>query len=245
MFKKLNKKIVSVITATTLVFANTMALMPDNIVFADEGINYEFEDGVFDNCQAESWTVIDESAKGNSCDISDWSGTGFAYIDQKGDSITVPVAVETEGLYELVIRYCQPFDPVKKVQYLNINNVNQGDISFPYSESFTELSAGYVKLNAGENDIQIKGYWGYTLFDYLIVKEADESIVNLSPTRTLVNENSSDITKRLYNYLCDIYGKNILAGQQEYCGSHNYNYADSELSDNESEIGRASCRERV
>ncbi len=236
MFKKLNKKIVSVITATTLVFANTMALMPDNIVFADEGINYEFEDGVFDNCQAESWTVIDESAKGNSCDISDWSGTGFAYIEQKGDSITVPVVVETEGLYELVIRYCQPFDPVKKVQYLNINNVNQGDISFPYSESFTELSAGYVKLNAGENDIQIKGYWGYTLFDYLIVKEADESIVNLSPTRTLVNENSSDITKRLYNYLCDIYGKNILAGQQEYCGSHNYNYADSELSDNESEF---------
>ena len=176
--------------------------MPINPVFADEGIKYEFEEGNLDNCKAESWTVIDESVKGNPCDISDWSGTGFAYIEQKGSAVTIPVTVEKDGLYEIIIRYCQPFDPVKKVQYLNVNNVNQGEVSFPFCESFKELSAGYVKLNAGQNAIQIKAYWGYTLFDYLIVKEADESIVNLKPTRTLVNSTSD--SKRLYNYLCDI-----------------------------------------
>lgn len=236
MFKRLSKKITSIITATALVFINTLTAMPINPVFADEGIKYEFEEGNLDNCKAESWTVIDESVKGNPCDISDWSGTGFAYIEQKGSAVTIPVTVEKDGLYEIIIRYCQPFDPVKKVQYLNVNNVNQGEVSFPFCESFKELSAGYVKLNAGQNAIQIKAYWGYTLFDYLIVKEADESIVNLKPTRTLVNSNASDSTKRLYNYLCDIYGKHILAGQQEYCGSHNYNYSDSELTDNESEF---------
>lgn len=236
MFRRHKKKIISIITSFTLIFGNSITLMPTDTIFADEGIKYEFENGVLDSCSVESWEAIEESAKGNSCDISNWSGTGFVSLGQKGCSATLPITVEKEGLYELIIRYCQPFDPVKKVQYLNVNGVNQGEISFPYNESFTELSAGFVKLKSGKNNIQIKAYWGYTLFDYLIIKEADENTVSLSPTRTLINENASDSAKRLYNYLCDIYGKHVLAGQQEYCGSHNYNYSDSELTDNESEF---------
>ena len=205
-----------------------------------EGVKYEFEDAKLDNCSPESWDKIDECASGNSADISDWSGTGFANLTQKGSSITVTVNVEKEGLYELVMRYCQAFDLSKKVQYLNVNGVNQGEVSFPYCEKFQEMSAGYVPLKAGKNEIQIKAYWGYTLYDYMIVKDADPSIAKLSPERTLVNKNASDTTKRLYNYLCDIYGKNILSGQQEYCGEHSYNLnADPTLGyivDNEAEF---------
>ncbi len=205
-----------------------------------DGVKYELEDSTLDNCKAESWEKIDECASGNSADISDWSGTGFANLTQKGSSITVTVNVEKEGLYELVMRYCQAFDLSKKVQYLNVNGANQGEVSFPYCEKFQEMSAGYVPLKAGKNEIQIKAYWGYTLFDYMIVKEADPSIADLSPQRTLVNKNASDTTKRLYNYLCDIYGKNILSGQQEYCGEHSYNLnADPTLGyivDNEAEF---------
>lgn len=232
------KKLIGVFLASSMIFgvSSSMILDQDLNVLASTDLKYEFEDGAFDNCKSENWTVIDEGVSGNPCDISDWSGTGFGYIKEKGSSVTLTVNVEKEGLYELLVRYCEPFDARKKVQYLNINGVNQGEVSFPYCEKFEEMSAGYVKLKKGENTVQIKAYWGYTLLDYLVVKEADPSIINLNPTRQLVNENASDITKRLYNYLCDIYGKNILAGQQEYCGSHNYNYSDSELVDNESEF---------
>lgn len=223
------RKIAAVIAAAVF-SANCFTYMPfkenDMSVNAltDEGTKYEFEDGRFDNIKVENWTKIDECASGNSADISDWSGTGFANMTSKGSSVSVDVDAPKDGLYELVIRYCQPFDLNKKVQYLNVNSTNQGEITFPYCEKFQEMSAGYVQLKKGTNEIQLKSYWGYTLFDYLVIKEADQSIMDLSPDRNLVNKNASDTTKRLFSYLCDVYGNHILSGQQEYCGSHNYNY---------------------
>ncbi|MBP1564702.1 MAG: glycoside hydrolase [Oscillospiraceae bacterium] len=220
-------KILSAVTAFVLTFGSVSAVNTEKAVKVNalpaDGVKYEFEDGAFDNCKAESWTKIDECASGNSADISDWSGTGFANITEKGSSVTVTVEVEEDGLYEVLIRYCQCFDMNKKVQYLNVNGVNQGEVSFPYGEKFEEMSAGYVPLKAGKNEIQIKGYWGYTMFDYLVVKDADPSVSKLDPERKLSNPNANDTTKRLFSYLCDIYGKNILSGQQEYCGSHSYN----------------------
>ena len=94
-------------------------------------------------------------------------------------------------------------------------------------------------LDKGVNTIELSAYWGYTFFDYLTIKPADESLSNLSPTRQLSTPNASDAAKRLYSYLCDQYGKHIISGQQEYCGSHNYNlYADptNYIKDNEQEF---------
>lgn len=224
MFIGFGKKFLTVLTASALVIASIPALAANSADDTSTGNKYEFEDGVLDGCKAESWTKIDECASGNSADISDFSGTGFAYIEQKGTSVTVTVNVERDDLYELSIRFCQPFDLSKKVQYLNVNDVNQGEVSFPYCEKFEEISAGYIPLKAGENTIQLKSYWGYTLFDYLVVKDADSSIKDLSPVNSLSNKNASDSTKRLYSYLRDMYGEHVISGQQEYVGSHNYNY---------------------
>ena len=164
---------------------------------------------------------------------------GFSYLDQKGTTVSLKVTVEEAGLYEMKISYCEPYDKNKKVQYLNVNGVNQGEVSFSHNLKFEETSGGVVMLNAGENTIELSAYWGYTFFDYLTIQPADESLTNLSPTRTLSNPNASDSTKRLYQYLCDQYGKHIISGQQEYCGSHNYNlYADPTnfIKDNEQEF---------
>jgi len=40
----------------------------------------------------------------------------------------------------------QPYDKNKKVQYLNVNGVNQGEISFPFTLKWREISAGIVSL---------------------------------------------------------------------------------------------------
>ncbi len=181
---------------------------------ADDGVKYEFEKGVNNGVQIYT-DYVGETEDGQKIDLT---GATCSFIGQKGTSTSVDVEIAEEGLYELIVRYAQPYDKSKKVQYLNVNKSNQGEVSFTYSLGWKEMSAGIVKLNKGTNNIQFDAYWGYTFFDYLIVKPADESIRNLKVSKTLVNPNATKETKSLMSYLVDIYGKHILSGQQELCG---------------------------
>lgn len=232
-------KYVSLITAAAALLS-AVGSFPAVSAAETDVLKYEFEDGATSGgafYSSESDIPKDKIPEG--ADFSGFSGGGFAYLDQKGTTLSVEVDVPKAGLYELGICYCEPSDPNKKVQYLNINGVNQGEVSFPYSSSFKETTGGVVNLKKGKNTIELKAYWGYTYYDYLTLKPADEKLTNLSPTRTLSNPNASDSAKRLYSYLCDIYGNHILSGQQEYCGSHNYNSwndPDTFIKDNEAEF---------
>lgn len=209
---------------------------------ADTEMKYEFEEGSTSGgkIHTEGWKGnTKEDGSGEEMNLTGFSGSGFSYLDQKGTTVSVEVDVPADGLYEMTISYCQPYDTNKKVQYLNVNGVNQGEVTFRYNLEFSELSAGVVNLKKGRNTIEFKAYWGYTFFDYLKLKPASETLTSLSPTRRLSNPNASESARRLYNYLCDQYGKHIISGQQEYCGEHNYNlYADPTnfIKDNESEF---------
>lgn len=191
----------------------------------ETGVKYEFEEGI--NKGAEIRTnytgTTDDGLK------YDLSGTTCSFIAQKGTSTSVDVEIDEAGLYELVVRYAQPFDKSKKVQYLNVNGSNQGEVSFAYTLSLKEMSTGVVKLEKGKNNIEFEAYWGYTFFDYLIVKPADNSIKNLKVSKTLVNPNATEEAKSLISYLVDVYGKHIISGQQEICGSHNYEASEAEF----------------
>lgn len=209
---------------------------------SSEAIRYEFEDASINGGEifTEGWIGnTAEDGSGEEYDLTNASGGGFYFLDQKGTSVSIDVTVEKAGLYELFICYCEPSDPNKKVQYLNINGVNQGEASFVHNLTFEEIPCGLVMLDEGVNSIELESYWGYTYYDYLTVKPVDAKYSTLSPTRELSNPNASDSAKRLYNYLCDVYGEHILSGQQEYCGSHNYNSwsdPDTYIKDNEAEF---------
>ncbi len=190
-----------------------------------DGSKYEFENGIQNNAEIHT-DYVGKTDDGLTFDLT---GATCSFIVQKGTSTSVNVDVSQTGLYELIVRYAQPFDKTKKVQYLNVNNSNQGEVSFPYTLSWKEMSAGIVKLNQGTNNIQFEGYWGYTFFDYLIVKPADESISSLKVEKTTVNPNATQEAKALMSYLVDVYGKHILSGQQELCGSHNYEGSEAEF----------------
>ena len=234
-----NLKIVSMITAAAAFLSAVGSLSAVSAPEPDV-LKYEFENGTTSGgAFYSSETDIPKDKMPEGADLSGFSGNGFAYLDQKGTTLSIEADVPEAGLYELVICYCEPSDPNKKVQYLNVNGVNQGEVSFPHNTSFEETSGGVVNLKKGKNTIELKAYWGYTYYDYLTLKPADEKLTNLSPTRTLSNPKASDSAKRLYSYLCDIYGNHIIAGQQEYCGSHNYNSwndPDTFIKDNEAEF---------
>lgn len=243
--KKIPAVFTAVLTASVMAVSassSALTIFSAETTSSDTEILYEFENGKTDGGKifTEGWKGnTAEDGSGEDFDLTNASNGGFSFLDQKGTTVSIEVEVEEAGLYELTVCYCEPSDPNKKVQYLNINGVNQGEISFPHNLTFEETSGGIVMLEEGVNVIEFKAYWGYTYFDYLTVKPADENLKTLSPDRQLSNPNASDSTKRLYNYLCDQYGNHILSGQQEYCGSHNYNlYADPDnyIKDNEQEF---------
>lgn len=244
MKKSLLKSSVCTALAAAVISAGTSFApkLPERASAENLVLKYEFEDGATSGGKiyTSGWKGnTQEDGSGEEFDLTNYSGNGFSYLDQKGTTVSIEVDVPETGLYELAICYCEPSDPNKKVQYLNINGVNQGEVSFTHNLKFQETSGGIVNLQKGKNTIEFKAYWGYTYFDYLTIKPADEKLTNLSPTRTLSNPNASDSAKRLYNYLCDQYGNHIISGQQEYCGEHNYNLwsdPDNFIKDNEAEF---------
>lgn len=223
MYRKTKSKVFLTLTLTVLM--SVMSLVQNSIAMSEDGVKYEFENGILKGVQVYN-DFVGENEDGKEFDLS---GATCVFMPQRGTSISVDVEIDKAGLYELIICYAQPYDPRRKVQYLNINGSNQGEVSFAYTLEWKEMSAGVVKLNEGTNNIELESYWGYTYFDYLIVKPADEKITNLKVEKKLVNPNASDEAKALMSYLCDIYGKHILSGQQEICGSHNYEASEAEF----------------
>ncbi len=230
-----NRVIAAAVGATCLLGTAPVSSINANA----QPLKYEFEDGILNGCKVCDYASLDEGASGNPVDLSGFSGTGYVYIEQKNTSVTVTVDAPEDGLYELKIGYSEASDPNKKVQYLNVNGQNQGEVTFPYYEGWAEITAGYIPLNKGSNTIEIASYWGYTMLDYLTVELADSSISSLKPSGVLSDPAATDEAKRLYKYLIDCYGNHIISGQQENCGSHNYNFAaDSStyIKDNEAEF---------
>lgn len=235
------KKRIAIITAVAAVLSSVSIPAASADTSAEEIMKFEFEDGTTSGGEifANGTQGVKLENLPADTDLTGFSGSGFSYLDQKGTAVSLEVDVPEAGLYEMAISYCEPLDPNKKVQYLNVNGVNQGEVSFPHNLSFQETSGGVVNLKKGKNTIEFKAYWGYTYFDYLTLKPADESLTNLSPVSTLSNPNASDSTKRLYSFLRDNYGNHIISGQQEYCGEHNYNSwndPDTYIKDNEAEF---------
>ncbi|NLP13394.1 MAG: glycoside hydrolase [Clostridium sp.] len=223
MYKKTKAKVFLVLTLASVI--SLMSFIYAVNAITEDGDKYEFEDGVHNGAQI----YTDYIGENDDGDVFDLSGSTCSFLGQKGTSTSVNVEVDNAGLYEIIICYVQPYDKNKKVQYLNVNGSNQGEVSFPYTLNWRELSAGIVKLDGGTNNIELEAYWGYTYFDYMIVKPADESITNLKAPKTLVNPNATQEAKALMCYLVDIYGKHILSGQQELCGSHNYEGSEAEF----------------
>ena len=184
-----------------------------NLVTADTSTKYEFEDGVINGTSME---ITEDSSA---------SGGQYVYMKDAGDTVTVTVDVEETGMYDLAICYHLPQTMGSdKVQKLNVNGVNQGQIGFVMNDGFEELDIGMYKLNAGQNEIQLESFWGWTYFDCLTVKSADMPDLNVA--KTLSDKKATDQTKRLMSYLVDNYGEHIISGQQEIYkyGPHDFEY---------------------
>lgn len=193
------KKLTSAVMALAIT-ASALAIVP---VYADSA-KYELEDGELTGAKVET-------------DQTGYSGSGYVYLKDAGQKISVKVTVPETGMYEVKFGYNLPKESGSKVQNIYINDVSQGSVSFKPTEGFEEISGGLMRFTEGENTFTIESYWGWTMLDYITVEPSSLSSLD-GASDTPCDPQATDSAKRLMSYLSDVYGNGIISGQQEIYG---------------------------
>ncbi len=201
MHSKFMTKAGAAVMAAAMAF-NGMAVGSASVVTAaDEPTRYEFEDATL------TGTII---AK----DMDGASNGQVAYMTDSG-SISLDIEVPTAGMYSLT--FYAAGEGGSKTQALTINGVSPGELGIPESKTPVPINL-MTSLSAGKNTIVITKSWGWSWFDYMTVESASDMKITASQT-TPCNQYATAEAKSLMNYLSEVYGNNILSGQQEI-----YNY---------------------
>lgn len=164
-----------------------------------------------------TWEAEDALLKGNmKVDTSKSGYTGTGYIkgmENEEDGCVFTIEVETAGFYDL--NFVSASEGGYKENFVSVDGESVGTI-VNETEEFSEASIKRIYLEAGSHEVELTKSWGWICIDSLVLKEAvelDKEIYNVSAK--LVNENATENTKRVFSYMCDIYGTDFLSGQ--YC----------------------------
>lgn len=141
-----------------------------------------------------------------------YSGTGYVTgLDKATDKVTVTVNVPEKGFYKLVIRYNSLSG--EKTQNVIVNNGGASSVVFPKTTSWTDIDGGKYLLNAGQNTITVQSNWGWMDIDRFSLYNAVKNVYHI--TTELVNPNSTNETKSLYQFLLSKFNAKIISGQTD------------------------------
>lgn len=154
---------------------------------------------------------LEGNAKAN--DFPDASGGAYVNgVNVEGDALTMTADIEYSGFYDMNFL---TMGSEGRVNNVLVDGMKVGDITTNSPAEFGDTLLSYIYLDKGIHEITITPSWGYVDIDCLILTAAatpiTEDTYKVEPT--LVNPNADENTKRLYKFLCDIYGKYSLAGQ--------------------------------
>ena len=154
---------------------------------------------------------LEGNAKAN--DFPDASGGAYVNgVNVEGDALTMTADIEYSGFYDMNFL---TMGSEGRVNNVLVDGMKVGDITTNSPAEFGDTLLSYIFLDKGTHEITITPSWGYVDIDCLILTAAatpiTEDTYKVEPT--LVNPNADENTKRLYKFLCDIYGKYSLAGQ--------------------------------
>lgn len=154
---------------------------------------------------------LEGNAKAN--DFPDASGGAYVNgVNVEGDALTMTADIEYSGFYDMNFL---TMGSEGRVNNVLVDGMKVGDITTNSPAEFGDTLLSYIYLDKGTHEITITPNWGYVDIDCLILTAAatpiTEDTYKVEPA--LVNPNADENTKRLYKFLCDIYGKYSLAGQ--------------------------------
>ena len=142
-----------------------------------------------------------------------FNGTG--YVGPFSDTshyITMTVEVVSSGVYNLGIRYNQPWSV--KDEDVRVNGFYHGTYTFPPTNGFDTLDAGNVLLHAGENTITIDANWTWIYIDNIVITKVIISPIDYGQAdELLIDPLATSETVSLFNRLVDNYGEKVISGQ--------------------------------
>lgn len=169
---------------------------------------YEAEDALFTGNVGKASAVL-----------AGFSGSGYVEgFQTDGDSCTFKIRVPEDGFYDL--SFVSASGGNEKYNYVYVDGEKMGEVKTE-SRDFADSTLTRIYMAAGEHEVKISSYWGWISLDCLKVltsEPIDSSVYDIKAG--LSNRNASDITKRLYSYLLDVYGEKFISGQ--YCDTGQY-----------------------
>ena len=164
---------------------------------------------------AELWTSIYQT------ELPGYSGNGFAYLT--GGTLSFNVYVKEDGMYHVSVRAAQILDKDGRFETVSVNGAEYSK-TIPYTEKWQDFDFGAVRLNKGENTVELLNKYGYMAVDSVTLSVAEKHDYSLA-SDVCVDKKATSETKSLMKYLKSVYGKHIISGQQEiYGGGHKDNY---------------------
>ena len=167
--------------------------------FAEDSVVYEAEKAAFTG----AITAKTEAT------ASGWKTVGT--FEKPEDSVTFTITVPEDGTYDLFLT-CKGIGG-SKINNLLVDGVQQGTFECG-NLKYEDAPVRGVLLTAGEHTVTVTPSWGWMYLDKLTVVRAqgiDNAVYEVSPT--LINPNATENARKLYTWLCDIYGTYTLSGQ--------------------------------
>lgn len=180
-----------------------------NAVYSWEDADiYEAEDGVL-----LGGASVEKLSQG-------YNGSGYvAGLANEGDGVKLTVDIAEAGFYDLNF-ICASQGGDYKENYVVVDGESAGTISVE-SRDFVDSILQRVYMESGTHEIEVSKYWGWIMIDRLLIKQSDElDSAMYQVSAKLNNPNATDNARRLFSYMCDIYGQQILSGQ--YCDTGMY-----------------------
>ena len=178
---------------------DTEVVLPPEVAVVTDTLELEFEDGKYRGTLNEQYGHNGKSV----------------LFESDGHNATVEFTVATTDNYKVTAYMISPFgDKVCNLEFdvfgKSSYGISKGNDPVPYEIFNGTLEAGRTyKVKARPN-------WTFVFADYVVVEKAEPGAeVEINLDRTLTNENATEEAKALYNYICDVYGNNILTAQQE------------------------------
>lgn len=170
----------------------------------------EVPDGYSLTVEAESGEFSGSAA---AHDLPEASGGGFVNgVNQEGDELKMTANIEYSGFYDLNFL---TMGSKGRVNNVLVDGLKVGDITTTDPVFFADTPLNNIYLEAGEHTISITPSWGYVDIDCVIISAAANPITeaDYAVEPTLTNPNADERTRRMFKFLCDVYGKYSLAGQ--------------------------------
>lgn len=167
--------------------------------------DFKFETEAEDGTLSGTAEVLDQKFAG------DYSGKGFVSIGAKDDGVEFDIDLEVAGSYDITLMAAADKEGVSNLITVDGDSLTSFKTT---ATEFGETLAANVLLPEGKHKVGVKGSDGLCYVDRLTITPAKEiDLSQYEVSNTLCNPNASEETKRLYNFLTDVYGKYTISGQ--------------------------------